>query len=183
MSAGQGRPRRRHVSPLQARVGATGSNPGPVAAAAAPAANACGWTDALSIWIPGDDISTVPGDQESPTDSQWIAPPGGSEAVEFRFWLVEPRRGRLELTTTLREGKNTPAVVNGFRLVTGEVLVIFAAVWSLDAERQRSLTESRAWARIQLDANFDMSPESGPRTAVLETEADGHPSVWDLALV
>lgn len=148
-----------------------------------PAANVSGWTDALSIWVPGDDISTVLGDQESPTDVQWIAPPSGSEAVEFRFWLVEPGRGRLELTTTLREGKNTPAVVNGFRLVTGEVLVIFAAVWPLDAERRSSLTECRVWARSQLDANFDMSPETGPRTAVLETEADGRPSVWDLALV
>jgi len=147
-----------------------------------PPANSAGWTDALSIWVPGEDISTVPGDGESPIDSQWIAPPGTADAVEFRFWLVEPRRGRLDLTTTLREGKNLPAVVNGFRLATGEVLVIFAALWPLDDERLRSLTEIRAWARTQLDPAFDVSPSTGPRTAAIEIEEDGHPNVWDLSL-
>lgn len=83
-----------------------------------PAATSAGWTDALSIWVPGDDISPMPGDGEPPTDSQWIAPPGAGEAVEFRFWLVEPRKGPFELTATLREDKNSPAVVNGFRLAT-----------------------------------------------------------------
>jgi hypothetical protein len=75
-----------------------------------------------------------------------------------------------------------PAVVNGFRLATGEVLVIFAALWPLDDERLRSLTEIRAWARTQLDPAFDVSPSTGPRTAAIETEEDGHPNVWDLSL-
>jgi len=149
-----------------------------------PVANAAGWTDALSIWVPGEDVVAVPGDQESRTASQWIEPPAEGEAVEFRFWLVEPRRGWFDLTSTLQEeGKKTLGVVNGFRLATGEVLVIFAAVWTLDAKRQRSLAKCRRWARSRLDANFDMSPETGPRAAVLETEMGGHKNIWDLALV
>lgn len=148
-----------------------------------PASNANGWTDALSIWVPGDDIFDVPGDGAPAEDSQWIAPAPSGEAIEFRFWLVEPRRGPLELTSTLREGSPGPAVVNGFRLSTGEVLVIFAVVTPLDQLRLESLVEARRWARSQLDQSFDLSPAIGPRTAVFETEEDGHPSIWDLSLL
>jgi hypothetical protein len=60
--------------------------------------------------------------------------------------------------------------------------VIFAVLWSLDGERLGSLTKIRTWARTQLDPAFDLSPATGPRTAAIETEEEGHPNIWDLSL-
>lgn len=114
---------------------------------------------------------------------KWIAPAPSREAVEFRFWLVEPRRGPLDLTSTIQDGHVGPAVVNGFQQGTGEVLVIFSAVWPLDQLRLESLDQARRMARAHLGPSFDLAPELGPRTAIFETADDGHANVWDLSLL
>lgn len=144
---------------------------------------AAGWTEALSIWVPGDDILAVPGDGELPDELQWITAPDSGEAAEFRFWFVQPRKGSFDLTAVFRKEKNSPSVVNGFRLASGEVLLVLAAVCQLDDQRLRTLTKVRRLARACIEPSFDMSPATGPRTAVLETEEDGHANVWDLSLL
>ncbi len=61
--------------------------------------------------------------------------------------------------------------------------MIFSAVWTLGQLRLESLDQARRLAGAHLGPSFDLSPELGPRTAIFETEDDGHLNIWDLSLL
>ncbi|MGJ7908711.1 hypothetical protein ACOQFL_19765 [Actinopolyspora sp. H202] len=140
-----------------------------------------GWTDALSIWVPGKDITEVPGDHEKGSESQWINEPSATGAIEFRFMLVTPRMGKFNLSPALKDGSEL-GFVNGFRLANGEVLLIFAATVELDEKRREDIEKLRSWIHKNRPDDFDVSPETGPRCAVEEVGQDGRRSFWDLSL-
>lgn len=148
-----------------------------------PPAGATGWTEALSIWVPAQDVLDVPGDTEQGQDVQWMSPPPPGSAIEFRLFLVRPNRGPFNLTAALRGPEASLAVVNGFRLGGGEAVVLLAAYQRLDRAQQESMDQHVREHRARLPEDFDLSPASGPRALVIDVEDDGHRSFWDLSLL
>lgn len=141
-----------------------------------------GWTDALSICVPHEDVTSIPGDQEPGDDTQWIAQPPPGEGIEFRIMLARPRGAPLDLTPALKGGLATIAFVNGFRLINGEVVLLFAATERLDRAFRRRLAAERIRARRNVNPTFNMAPDSGPRSALMTQEHNGHRTIWDLSL-
>lgn len=148
-----------------------------------PSANDSGWTDALSIWVPAEDVSGIPGDDEPGHDAQWVAPPPAGAAVEWRVVFVKPDQGAHDLTPALRGPETGLALVNGFSLVGGEVVLLFAATDFLDPSFESHLSQARADGRARARVpNFNLSASSGPRTLVITVDDDGHRNFWDLSL-
>ncbi len=147
-----------------------------------PAHGKSGWTEALSLWVPWIDVSDIPGDREPGHDAQWLKPPPAGCATEFRIMLVEPGRGPYELTRALRGRGLGLALVSGFRLAGGEVVLLFAATVALHKRLVAQLESTRQEALSRTTSLFDLSAESGPRTAVISVDSDGHRNIWDLTL-
>lgn len=150
---------------------------------ARPPAGATGWTDALSIWVPAEDVSDIPGDAEPGHDAQWLAPAASGGATEFRVVLVQPGLGLFELTAALQGPDAGLALVNGFRLAGGEAVLLLAATQRLDDRLREDLAAARQEHRRTVAASeFDLAPESGPRSAFITVDDDGHRNFWDLSL-
>lgn len=147
-----------------------------------PDAHIPGWTDAMSVWVPGADVSDIPGDDEPGDGAQWVLNPGRDRVVEFRLMLAQPRMHVLNLTTAMADERSVVSFVNGFRLVDGEVLLVFAVDGPLDGPRREKLNRLRARERRNSSAHFDLSPAAGPRAAVIDVDPDGYRSIWDLSL-
>ena len=150
---------------------------------ARPPAGPTGWTEALSLWVPAQDVLDVPGDTEQGRGVQWMTRPPPGSAIEFRLFLVRPDRGPFDLTAALRGPDASLAVVNGFRLGGGEALVLLAAYQRLDQARQESVDQHVREHRARLPEDFDLRPASGPRALVIDVEGDGHRNFWDLSLL
>lgn len=146
-----------------------------------PSADSVGWTDALSIWVPGHDVAIIPLDGEAWSDVQWIDAPGKEYIVEFRFFLVEPRMGVFDLTAAFQGGKAEADLVNGFRLANGEVLLLFAVNGPIGADLQQQLDNHRTRIR-ESHASFDKTPDRGPRVAIFTSNSEGHRNIWDLSV-
>lgn len=149
-----------------------------------PGAGATGWTDALSLWVPAEDVVDYPNDAESGGDVQWVpaAPPGWGTC--YRIYLVEPGRGGVDLTAALTAPHGTLGLVNGFQLDTGEVVLLFAATEKLAPEVQAGIGRIMAdHMTDQLPPDFDLEPATGPRTAVWTSSPSGYLEVWDLSLL
>jgi hypothetical protein len=149
-----------------------------------PAPTGPGWTDALSIWIPGQDVSHVPNDNERSDDVQWIPDPGPGRVVEIRLVLVDPSLARtVNISAAIADTQSAVSFVNGFRLANGEVLLLFARDEPLIGKRLQNLNKMRASERqVALENGFDLSADLGPRIALTEVESDGYRSIWDLSL-
>lgn len=147
-----------------------------------PKANSVGWTDALSIWVPADDLVDVPGDAVDPSDMQWLEAPPKGHALELRIVIVTPRLGPMRIDPPDEADVWSIALVNGFRLPAGEVVLVIGRTQPLDRRRKNDLDRYRARSSRITSEDFARSPDLGPRTALLEIEDDGHRSVWDLAL-
>lgn len=141
-----------------------------------------GWTEALSIWVPCADVSDIPGDLEPGHDAQWLESPPPGCATEFRIMMVKPGHGPYELTKALLGKGSGIALINGFQLADGEVVLLFAATVALDKRLVAQLESTRREARSSITSDFDLSPESGPRAAVIFVDDDGHRNIWDLTL-
>jgi hypothetical protein len=141
-----------------------------------------GWTDALSIWVPGTEVVSVPGDSEPYKDVQWMeAPPAGS-AVEFRIVFLQSHSA-YRLGSALIQPESSHALVNGFFLRNGEVMLVLARTSPMTKEQMEGVHEIHEGAAGQSAQDFDMDPATGPRAAVFAVDSDGYTNIWDLALV
>jgi len=136
----------------------------------------------MSIWIPGADVAELPGDDEPGDGTQWVENPGRDRVVEFRLKLVQPRKHALNLTPAMVDERSVLSFTNGFRLMSGEVLLVFAVDGPLDGARREKVNRMRARERRNTSAYFDLSPASGPKAAVINIDPDGYLSIWDLSL-
>lgn len=104
-------------------------------------------------------------------------------ATELRLVLVQPGTAPVELTAALQGPGSGLALVNGFQLPGGEAVLLWAANRSLNSVVQAGLAKVRQDQKQKhVDSPFDTSPESGPRTAVITVDDDGHRNFWDLSI-
>lgn len=141
-----------------------------------------GWTDALSIWVIDIDVAEMPGDAEPGHDAQWMQPPPAGGAVEFRIVFAPPGPVILDMSEAVRRPGGGLAYINGFRLAGGEAVLLFAATSLLDEAMLADIAQFRREHRMSVGPDFDLSPETGPRTAVITSDDDGYQNIWDLSL-
>ncbi len=147
-----------------------------------PPSSRAGWTDAMSIWVPAEDVVAVPGDGDRGTGVRWVPPPPQGAAVEFRLVLVRPGLGAVDLSAALQDPYAGVALVDGFRLAGGEAVLLFAAVCKLGMALQQHLAHTLQEHIAQMPRTFDLSPETGPRSTLIATDDDGYHNFWDLSL-
>lgn len=141
-----------------------------------------GWTDALSIWVPGTDVVLVPGDSEPYEDVQWMEAPPAGWAVEFRIVLLQSHRA-YRLGSALIQPESSLALVNGFFLPDGEVMLVLARTAPMTKAQMEGVQHIREGAGGRPPEDFDMDPTTGPRAAAITSDSDGYTNIWDLALV
>lgn len=139
-----------------------------------------GWTRALSIWVPYEDLVEVPGEGEPWEDVQWLTPPPPGAAVEVVIYLVEAGAAALEHTSVVQAPDGMFTLINGFQLPGGEVVLAVAVTGEL-GHLGEPVSRLRAQAKTAAPEDFDRSPGLGPRHAVITVDEDGHRNLWDLA--
>lgn len=140
-----------------------------------------GWTRAISIWVPHEDLVDIPGDAEPWGDVQWLPAPPPGAAVEVILMLVSPGAAALEHTSVIHQNDGVFTLINGFELEGGEVLLAIAATGELPAPAREGIFRMRTQAQAVAPADFDLTPELGPRHSLITVDADGHRNLWDLA--
>lgn len=145
-----------------------------------PAPNEAGWTKALTIALPGTEVTRVPADGVSFDDVRWCKAPGKREQGEFVVWLVRPDRGAHNLRVLLTEGVHID-VVDSLELADGQAVVVLGLVGP------RRTGDLRAIERVRDNStppptDWDRSPELGPRSLIHGSDPDGCPMLYDLGI-
>lgn len=147
-----------------------------------PSSGGTGWTDALSLWVPSEDVREIPCDAEPGRDAQWIDAPAPGNATEFRVVFVEPAGDRLfDLTAALEEPNSSLALVNGFRLASGTAVLLLASTRRLHDSFQDELAKARDEAAANVPTEFHLAAQTGPRTLWINADHNGRRNFWDLA--
>ncbi|TFI41006.1 hypothetical protein E4P29_22795 [Rhodococcus sp. 1R11] len=139
-----------------------------------------GWTDALTVMVPGVDVVDVPGDEVKKMRTiYWTAEPPLGEAAEFRITLIEKEHSALlfDWPTSKRL-----SVIGAYRVVTGATVVVTHHRTELTHKVSQALTRVRAEQYARVPSDFSISAETGPRTVATTHFADGYRVYYDLAL-
>ncbi|MDJ0411213.1 hypothetical protein [Rhodococcoides fascians] len=140
-----------------------------------------GWTHMLSIFVPLEDLPVVPGDDTNPKGVRWIDHGDmKSDAIEIRLLLASGRGPALHLDGHHR-GATRSAVVDGFVLTNGEVVIVTATEIPLSPEQLRQLAAKREEQRTAINEEFSLVPSLGPRFAVPMVDYAGNRCIWDMA--
>lgn len=148
-----------------------------------PPSDGPGWTDAVSLWVPSEDVQEIPCDSEPGHDAQWLVAPRPGDATEFRLLLVEPAEERVfNLTAAVEQPHSSFGLVNGFRLASGTAVLLTAATSRLHDSVRDELGKVRDKAAANVSPEFDLAAHTGPRTLPLNTDDRGRLNFWDLSL-
>lgn len=139
-----------------------------------------GWTDALSVWTPGDELVDTLHDSERWDDVQWLEGPASGRVLELRLVLLQPS-ATYSLNGLLANDDDVMALVNGFVLPNDEVVVVLARTTDMNPTQVEGIARHHA-ADHALPASFDLDPSTGPRQLVISIDDDGYRNLWDLAL-
>lgn len=137
-----------------------------------------GWTECLSIVVPGEDLQRGPASPKDLKDVVWIPAPSTGKAVEVRAFLVQPGRGEFSLEGAVQEGYAF-SLLGGFKLADGQVFVRLSATADLHPKEAMMLDQWREKSRVVVHAGFDWSTENHPRMLALAVGRDGHPTFFD----
>lgn len=136
----------------------------------------------IDILIPEADVVPVPNDSEGADGTIWLAQPPHETAVEVRVVLLEDSADYYTLLP--REDDDLAvALVGGFRLPADETALVLAYTYPTDADFSVYLNDlRRRGLELAHQEGFDLSPSTGPRTAIHGKGANGVRCVLDLAL-
>jgi hypothetical protein len=141
-----------------------------------------GWLHALSILIPHEDIRLVSDSEREAKKFRWLQRPGVGRLTELRCFLVEPEHSPLNVAGAMRES-SAIALVDAFVLSGGEIFAVFATTPVVHADLRTEVNQMREHDRLHRSADFDTSPELGPRFAPMVTSPSGTPEIWDLHML
>lgn len=139
-----------------------------------------GWTDALSIWTPGDELVENPSDSERWEDIQWLQAPTSGRAIELRVVILEPQTA-YPIGRALTANSDALALVNGLVLPNDEVVVVLGRTGGMTTSQSEAIARHRPANRSHPDT-FDLDPATGPRELVISVDNDGYRNLWDLAI-
>ncbi len=141
-----------------------------------------GWTEALAILIPSEDVVPVPADHHKPTDvNRWVlrAPPG--EMSEFRINLVSEHApalvfGRQDWRT------NPLSIIGAYRTCSGQTVLVTHHRTRMTEHQRQQIEQLRGDMTSNLPPDFDTTAQTGPRLIGAATDADGCRLYLDLAI-
>lgn len=141
-----------------------------------------GWTEALSILIPSEDVVAVPSDHYRTADAGvWVPKPPTGEMSEFRINLVS--EGAPALVFSWQDwGTNPLTVVGAYRTYGGESVVVTHHKTRITNEQRLNIERLRAEMASSLPPDFDTAPHTGPRMIGAATDSDGGHLYLDLAI-
>lgn len=132
-----------------------------------------GWTAALSICVPGDDVVPFIG-KPAPTDVIWAPKPESGQILVFRVLLVEPSH----IAAQFDEGG---FFFRGFELPNGEACLLVGHLLDSTAELDQWLAQQRSGVGENETYSLSDTAETNPRSLVLSEDDVGNPVFWDLA--
>jgi hypothetical protein len=129
-----------------------------------PEPNAVGWIHALTIALPGQQLSVVPGDQVRWDDVRWLPSPQPHEQAEFDIHIVRPNGGMIGFQQMILEGVRV-SVMDALQLSSGDVVVVTALIGPTRPAELATIARMQGRAENGLPApqEWDRSPERGPR--------------------
>ncbi|WP_148576170.1 hypothetical protein [Nocardioides caldifontis] len=147
-----------------------------------PQPNAVGWTHALSIVLPEHHLVTIPNDGDRWDDVRWLPTPHTGEHVAFEVSLVTPGLGIMSCQELVLNGGRF-AVMDALELASGDVALVLALTLKTDEVEAVAIARCEAVAAHNLPsaAEFDRSPQLGPRYLVHGVSSDGRRRYYDLA--
>ena len=146
-----------------------------------PESNAVGWTHALSVVVPGSQLSVVPNDRVRWDDVRWLPAPGIEEQVEFDIHVVRPNLGWISHRAMLLEGVRV-SVMDVLQLSSGDVVVVTALVGPALRDELAMITRWEDESRTDSPPpEWDRSAELGPRRLFIAVGPDGQQRFYDLA--
>jgi hypothetical protein len=136
-----------------------------------PAAVARGWTPALSIWVPHNELSDIIGVDRAADGVDFLPEPKPGTVAGLRVMIVQPGLGTVNLERAVP--------VCGFLLANGEVMVVVVTAVDLTTEIAGRIDAERA--RIaHARARILASGAAAPRIALFGSVDSGERWVYDL---
>lgn len=147
-----------------------------------PSPTAEGWTDALAILVPSEDVIPVPDDHHKPKDVQhWASKAPQGQISEFRISLVS--ESAPALMTGWEDWRTNPlTIVGAYRTSNGLTVLVTHHRTKMTSSQRQVIERLRAEMSQNLPADFDTSARSGPRMIGSATDPEGCHIYLDLAL-
>lgn len=142
-----------------------------------------GWTDALTVLIPHDDITRVPNDDTSPSAvPRWMSPPLPQWCSRYRLYIVKDDAPTLCMDWPDDWNRHRVTLIGAYRTVVGETVLVTHDHMMMSKENRESLRHYRHKVASELPKDFDTNAVTGPRHIAQKIEGpEEHRVFLDLA--
>ena len=131
-----------------------------------------GWTKALSIWVPKEDVQEIEDDDQASDGVTWVPEPPAGFAAGIHVVVAKPDLEPVRVTGARPLG--------GFPLASGEVALVLIALSEVDDEQRQRLELFRAQALAMVPPE-GLTAAKAPRVSLFGFVEQGNRVVWDLA--
>ncbi len=147
-----------------------------------PVAYTEGWTGALGILIPSEDVVPVPGDHHASSDvNRWVSPAPQGQMSEFRISLIAD--GAPALLFPWKDWQTNPlTLVGAYRTSGGQVVLVTHHRTTITGNQRDVIKRLRAEMIGRLPHDFETAAHTGPRFIGAATDPDGCHLYLDLAV-
>lgn len=122
-----------------------------------PDPNAVGWTLALTIVLPEDQLSRMQVDTVRWDDVQWCEEPGEGQQVEFEVYVVTPGGGLMSYADGPPGARID--VMNALQIANGDVAIVLARTVASHEDDRNTIAGFKSWAGDHpASPDFDRDP-------------------------
>ena len=141
-----------------------------------------GWTDALAVLVPSEDVVPVPGDHHTLSDvNRWVSPAPPGQMSEFRISLVSDDAPALLFPW--EDWRTNPlTLVGAYRTSGGQVVLVTHHRTIMTADQREAIEHLRTETISKLPPDFDTAARTGPRLIGAASDPDGCHLYLDLAI-
>jgi hypothetical protein len=142
-----------------------------------------GWTDALTILVPQEDIAPVPNDPVAPSAvPRWMSEPPPMWCSRYRLQLIKDDAPTLSMNWPDDWCRHRVTLIGAYRTAVGETVLITHDHTRLLDRNRLLISRYRHDHAFTLPTDFDTAPQTGPRCIAHTTEGpEQHRIFFDLA--
>jgi hypothetical protein len=131
-----------------------------------------GWTKALSIWVPKEDVQRIEDDDQGSEGVMWTPEPPDGFAVGIHVVVAKTDLGSVRVSGARPLG--------GFPLASAEVVLVLIALAEVDDEQRQRIEQFRAEALAKVPVE-GLAAAKAPRVSLFGFDDQGNRIVWNLA--
>jgi hypothetical protein len=131
-----------------------------------------GWTKAMSIWVPKQDVQEIEEDDQTSEGVAWTPEPSDGFAAGIHVVVAKTDLGFVRVSGARPLG--------GFPLAGGDVALVLIGMAEVDAQQRQRLEEFRARALAMVPPER-LASAKAPRVSLFGFDEHGNRIVWDLA--